>query len=400
MSSAPTLAGNTLRQTTYSGFDYPDTIRLVPLLDDGTTFTGNAVLQQGAMALRQATLTVIAMSPSDLSTYRTIYQSRAAVTYVDHDSNSFSVIVAEFTASVLEGSEDGQVWVVNMRLVEADDVTVGGISVGSGAGGGAPGGGASGGDDGDDVPPDPDGTTTFTDITGWTLVFADEFDVDVAEGDILDGSPDGFHTADGRYTFYKSTWTDTTHHGHYDPSIVSIHDSTLDIHIATTGGFPRVCAFTPHPPGSSSKGGLSAGGRFFARIKADAMAGYKGVPMWWADDGIHGEFDGPESNFTVAPRAYMHPTAGVSTGQVAFSYPGGTSWQDWHDYECAWTPGGVVQYWIDGVSIGTTPCPSVPSPLHCNMQFETQLVYTTAGIPDPSVTGHVYIDRLALWVPA
>lgn len=365
----------------YEGFDLPSFASLTSLLSDGVS-TRNQVIQSGSEPLRAATISGTLVSSADVAQFREYNRTKEAIAFVDGNGVTWTVRVMDLhTVDFVDW------WTFTASLVESPEAPSGGIGgIGSG-----------------DGTPDADGETEFTDLDDWTLVFAEEFDVDVALGHILDGSPDAYHTADNRYTFYKSSWTDTTGHGHYDPSIVSIHDSMLDIAIQTRDGFPRVCAFTPHPPGSTSKGGLTTGGRFFARIMTDLLPSYKGVPMWWADDSVHGEFDGPESNLNATPKAYMHPTAGISTGQVIFTYPPGTSWQDWHDYECAWTADGDVEYFLDGVSIGSTPTPAAIDgtlPLHCNMQFETQLVYSTAGIPSPSVSGHVYIDRLALWVPA
>lgn len=265
------------------------------------------------------------------------------------------------------------------------------------------------------VPPPPvPGPAPFTDLPGWKLVMVDEFDREVARGHFLDGgnagtSSDAYTTADGKWQAYKLGWTDTSKHGIYDPSLIAITNSCLDILIPTYTGTPgtatgpRVNTVRAIPPGSTSKGGLATGGRFLARIRADKMPGYKGVPMWWPDGssgGIGGgpELDGPESNFDALPKAYTHPTAGQSAGQVWFSYPTGTSWQDWHDYVTEWMPGGKVRYLIDGVLIGESPTPPTPTPLHVNLQFETQLGGLPA--PDPAVTGHIQVDRFALWSPA
>ena len=67
------------------------------------------------------------------------------------------------------------------------------------------------------------------------------------------------------------------------------------------------------------------------------------------------------------------------------------------EYESAVVVNGQ-RYVIDGVSIGKTTN-RVPGnvPFRPNMQFEPNLVSTS---PSPSVTGHIQIDYIAIWVPA
>lgn len=259
-------------------------------------------------------------------------------------------------------------------------------------------------------PPPPPGESTLPDMPGWHLVFYDEYDDrTVIEGHLMDGSTDNYHTSDGRYIVFKSSWTDTSGHGHYDPTVASIHDSMLDIHLHTRDGFPRVFAMTCLPQGGSAKGGVSGPFRRLVRARGDFMVGYKGVPLLWADlatsnAGLltYGEIDFPESDYNARPKGYVHHiNAGGSNpygDQDVWSTPTGTTWQDWHDYLIDYRPGQFVEFFMDGVSIGKSTSRVPYTAMHANLQFETQL---DGGrpIPSPSVDGHVYVDRVAIWVP-
>jgi hypothetical protein len=234
------------------------------------------------------------------------------------------------------------------------------------------------------------------------LVFDDEFDRTVPAGHLLDGSPDGAHTADGRYLVYPSTWVDTSGNGHYDPSIISIADGMLDVELQTRDGHPRVAAFTVLPAGGTANGGLVSA-RYEIRIRADRMVGFKGVPLLWADAATSndllkrfGEIDYPEGNFDESPAAYIHrEKASRFSDQARFRT--NASWQDWHVYTLEWRAGVSVDVFLDGRSIGRTTKRIPTTAMHHVQQFET---WTNGKLPDPSVSGHVQIDYIRMWVRA
>lgn len=238
--------------------------------------------------------------------------------------------------------------------------------------------------------------------SGWTLAFEDTFnDRTTARGHFLDGSPDAYHTADGRYAVYKWGWTDTSGNGSYSPGIIEVANGLLDAYIHTpSDGKHHVAAFTALPSGATPKGGLVSM-RCEVRIRADLMVGYKGVPMCgWADAATtndllltYGEIDFPESNFDKPPSAFMHRTNATSFGDQAF-FPTTASWQDWHTYATEWRAGESVEFFLDGVSIGKTTERIPTTAMHANFQFET---WTNGTIPDSSVAGHVQIDWIRLW---
>lgn len=214
---------------------------------------------------------------------------------------------------------------------------------------------------------------------------------------------DEFATWDpSRYFVYPDTWTNK-YTGKYDPTIISSDGNKLRIHIHTDAtGTPRIAAFCPIPAGSlSGRGDLPSMAVEF-RLRADKMAGYKGVPLLWpmSGDWPHdGEIDGPEGSFAVTPpKAFVHhQDATVGNDQDWFAYPAGTSWQDWHTYRTEWLSGERVSYFMDGVLVGTTTTRIPNTPMHLVMQFETNLTMTK---PDPAVAGYVEIDWLKVWVPA
>jgi hypothetical protein len=108
-----------------------------------------------------------------------------------------------------------------------------------------------------------------------------------------------------------------------------------------------------------------------------------------------GEIDFPESNFDILPKAYMHRQGATSgSDQDWYFTPSGTNWQTWHTYVIEWVPGVRCQFFLDGVSIGKSTYRVPKTAMHLNMQFETQV---SGGAPSNSVSGHIQIDRLAVW---
>lgn len=112
--SRPTLGGLELMQTAYSGFDYPPRGQVVPVLSDGTTPGGNAVLQSSSNTFRQATVAWVAATPADVATVRAFYEALSSQAYVDHDAVSYTVRVIAFSASV----RVGDYWDCSATLLE------------------------------------------------------------------------------------------------------------------------------------------------------------------------------------------------------------------------------------------------------------------------------------------
>ena len=228
---------------------------------------------------------------------------------------------------------------------------------------------------------------TWHDRKTWTLAFEDSF----ATWD------------PSRYFVYPAGWTNHFT-GHYDPSIISSDGSRLRIHLHTRDGLPRIAAFCPIPAGSLSNRGDLLGMRVEFRIRADRLAGYKGVPLLWPMSGLgpwpDGELDIYESEFHLPPKAFTHHRNGTWQGdQDYFLTPPGTSWQDWHTVTMEWIPGRYANYWVDGIAYtpedsGSTTDRIPDVPMHLVMQFETRLNMTP---PDSIISGYVEIDYLKVW---
>ena len=232
---------------------------------------------------------------------------------------------------------------------------------------------------------DPNAMPTAS-VAGWTSVWADDFNA---------WNP-------SNYFVYPLGWRDTTGNGAYTPSIMSASGGNLNMAIQTVNGVHEVAAFCPLLPGSVSAAGHNRGDllgmRYSFRIRADAMVGYKGVPLLWPQSETwprDGEVDGPEADFTGQPSAFVHRQNGTSaTDQDAYNTPSSTNWQAWHTYVIEWVPGVRVDMWVDGTQWvhDTNRVPTTP--MHLVMQFET----STAGVvPSSSVTGQVQIAWLAVW---
>lgn len=149
-------------------------------------------------------------------------------------------------------------------------------------------------------------------------------------------------------------------------------------------------------------GPLTAAAAVGAPVKV--KAGYKGIPiLLWpkSNQWIEGETDVFEdalqpgtaihSNFHEVG-AFPGSTATNSNNPPHPSSISGSSIDD-HIWDLQWTPsyiqatvdGQVLKYSTNGLIIPTTP-------MVWRMQFEVNPASTRAPIPDPSVSGHVYID--------
>ncbi len=256
---------------------------------------------------------------------------------------------------------------------------------------------------------------------GWVQVFDDTFGRTVAQGQFIAGgsvvnwtAPSGTvktagtKTADGKYIAFgtspTSNWGDTTKHGTYaESAVISIGSNKLTEHIySDSTGYGHTCVITPLPTGGSTRGGL-VGARSLVTARADALPGFKGVFLFWADVAEAnvdleklGEIDGPESPFNALPKTYLHRTGATTLNDtVSFSYPNGTSWNDWHDYVTEWIPGISVEWFIDNVSIGRTTDRVPTVAMHFNIQPETNT--GTGPWPAANTSGLLEISHVSLW---
>jgi beta-glucanase (GH16 family) len=225
-----------------------------------------------------------------------------------------------------------------------------------------------------------------TDLPGFKLIFSDDFLTPVAEGQFP-------AAVAGKWTANPYGWKDTSHNGTYDPSIVSFHDSLMDIFIRTTAGVHRVATPIAEIGGAGIHNQLY--GRYAIRCKADSMHGYKGVPLLWPQSETwprDGEIDFPESNFDGAISAFMHHQGATSGGDQDW-FGSSANWQSWHTFVVEWAP-TYVTFYLDGTLIGTSTTRIPNTPMRWNLQFETTL---DGYVPADSVQGHILIDWVAVW---
>jgi beta-glucanase (GH16 family) len=222
-------------------------------------------------------------------------------------------------------------------------------------------------------------------MPGWSIAFSDDFTQNLAEGQFPSN-------VSSRWSAYPYGWQDTSRHGTYDPSIVSVHDGVLDAFIRTTNGVHRVAALTPKFASGSTN---QLYGRYAIRFKADSMHGYKGAWLLWPASNTwprDGEIDFPEGDFDSTLHAFMH-RQGATTGSDQDAFSTSARWTDWHTAVTEWTPTSV-RFLLDGQVIGTSTSRIPNTPMHWVIQNETTL---SGFVPADSVSGHVLIDWVAVW---
>lgn len=98
----------------FTGFAFPASKQVVPLLGDGTNAAGNSALQQSAHGFREATLSFTAQSTADKDIVRGYDETSERITFTDYDGSTRDVRILSFEAS-LRGMDE---WPVTVRLQE------------------------------------------------------------------------------------------------------------------------------------------------------------------------------------------------------------------------------------------------------------------------------------------
>lgn len=226
--------------------------------------------------------------------------------------------------------------------------------------------------------------------TGFRRVFADDFTTPVPEGQFPAAT-------NGRWAAYLLGWHNSGGTGTYDPGIISVHDSTLDMHIHTTAdGVPRIANPSPIwvPQAQSESGTNQLYGRYSACFKADILPGYKTAWLLWpqSENWPHdGEIDFPEGSLDSTISAFMHRMNGTSGGDQD-AYPTTARYGVWRVVTIEWTP-TRCEFFLDGVSIGKSTARIPSTPMRWQLQTETDLVPTK---PPVSSDGHVLVDWLTV----
>jgi hypothetical protein len=226
------------------------------------------------------------------------------------------------------------------------------------------------------------------DLSGWKQIFADDFTVDAPLGTFPGSS------YSNRWFPYSPGCCDTSGYGTYDASkVVSVSGGVMDAYLHTEGGKHYVNAMVAKAP---STGWGQLYGRYSIRMKADAMSGYKVVPLLWPDSDIwdQGEIDFPEVNLLTAgekTKANVYLAGRWQNFESNVDMVGG-----WHIYTTDWKPGRLTFY-IDGTAIWSTTKDVPTMPMHYVVQFESAI---GAGAPPDSMAGHVQVDWTTMYAPA
>lgn len=231
-------------------------------------------------------------------------------------------------------------------------------------------------------------------LSGWRQTFVEGFNTNVTLGKFT-SSTYYMH----KFRVYSGSH-DTSRHGVYTPSIISVGNGMLTEHIGTVNGVHRVAAVLPKVPGSSAFG--QKYGRYSIRMRASHMPLYKTAYLLWPDSGnyrVEGEIDFPENNLgSDLLRGFMHMTNQTSgaTQQGTYKKQPFDSTQ-WHVYTMEWSP-GKVKFILDGATVATFLVRIPHSNFHWVLQTET----ATAGAPAPSssTSGRVDIDWVAAYAYA
>jgi hypothetical protein len=97
-----------------SGFVHPPRKQVVPLLGDGSSSSGNSVLQESAKGYREASLSFTVFTGADMLIVRGYAETSETVDLVDYDGNTRYVRLLDFTATLAHGD----VWRVGVVLQE------------------------------------------------------------------------------------------------------------------------------------------------------------------------------------------------------------------------------------------------------------------------------------------
>jgi hypothetical protein len=249
------------------------------------------------------------------------------------------------------------------------------------------------------------------DIPGWHQIFSDDFPTNVPSGaGVASGGQAGYfpQAVSSKWSAYPWPWTGTPTWANYFPErTTSIHDGLMDMwmHTETINGVSKhlIDAVEPRVNGAGSQPYLN-GGRWVIRFKSDTFAGYHAsYLLWpqWDDTGQQswpgsGEIDFPEGNYNSSIDGFVHYQDGSSGGDQAAISTGTPMSGTWHTAVIEWKPGQVVNFILDGRTVGTVTSRVPVSP----MRWVIQSGGAGGTPPADSANGHVYVDWVAVYRPA
>jgi hypothetical protein len=218
------------------------------------------------------------------------------------------------------------------------------------------------------------------DLPGWHQVLAQDFTATTPVG----GFPGPYA---GKWMSYDG-FTDTSGVGFYDQSIISAHDSSLDLYLHTQDGRPLGAA--PIPLVNGQWGGQKYG-MFSVRMKSDSLHNFGAAFLLWPDsnDWNDGEIDFPEVPLDGTVSGFNHCPGNPQQNCMAANTDVNVT--QWHVYTIKWTP-SELSFLIDGKVVGSTTKNIPQAAMHWVGQVGTNGVK-----PASSVNGHLLIDWMAIY---
>lgn len=241
--------------------------------------------------------------------------------------------------------------------------------------------------------PRPTSPAPASDLPGWELVLAEDFDADADLGGFTDVYP-GWAEYDGARDTSRDLGRRESHQGVYNSATTTtVQDGLVDVRVYTRDDTPQVMALTPTPDGQWWDGQVH--GRYAVRFRADQVPGYKIAWLLWpsSDDWSEGEIDFPEGGLGDEIVGNSHDITGDPSVN-AFSIRTGASMDDWHTATIEWAPGRVTFVLDDRAWTTTDPAAIPVDPMRWVLQIETEL---SVEAPPADAEGHVLIDWVAAW---
>lgn len=218
------------------------------------------------------------------------------------------------------------------------------------------------------------------DLPGWKQVFTDDFTTPAAQG--------SFNSVYGsKWTTYHG-FSDTWGNGWYDRNYISTKSGVLDYDLRTVNG--KAISYAPSPIVTTPWKGQTYG-RFTARFRADAIAGYKTAWLLWPDSNNwqDGEIDFPEGGLTGTMYGFNHCVGNASVN--CYWTNTNKTYTDWHTVTLEWTPTKLT-YLVDGQVAGSTTTSVPTAPMHWMLQTETENTK-----PAATAAGHLQIDWVSVY---
>jgi hypothetical protein len=113
-------AATDLLDASFSGFAFPRSKEVLQLLENEVGTTGNAVVQQGSLGYRQASLSFTARDTTEKELVRGYDETGETVAFIDYDGSTRGVVVFDFDSALMFGD----LWTVTVTLLEITEPVV------------------------------------------------------------------------------------------------------------------------------------------------------------------------------------------------------------------------------------------------------------------------------------